>query len=65
MSSDTDGNNYKDNNRKSLRRDEHKQAGVFAHFQSSDHNSFLEDTEITFIDKTDPSDPYNALGILV
>ena len=50
-------NNYKDNNRKSLRRDEHKQAGFFAHFQSSDHNGFLEDTEITFIDKTDPSDP--------
>ena len=27
------------------------------HFQSLDHNGFLEDTEITFIDKTDPSDP--------
>ena len=50
-------NNYKDNNRKSLRRDEHKQADVFVHVQSLDHNSFLEDTEITFIDKTDPSDP--------
>ena len=50
-------NNYKDNNRKSLRGDEHKQAGFFAHFQGLDHNGFLEDTEITFIDKTDPSDP--------
>ena len=50
-------NNYKDNNRKSLRGDEHKQADVFVHVQSLDHNSFLEDTEITFIDKTDPSDP--------
>ena len=49
-------NNYKDNNRKSLRGDEHKQAGFFAHFQSLDHNGFLEDTEITFIDKTDPFD---------
>ena len=50
-------NNYKDNNRKSLRGDEQKQAGFFAHFQSLDHNGFPEDTEITFIDKTDPFDP--------
>ena len=40
-------NNYKDNNRKSLRGDKHKQAGFFTHFQSLDHSSFLEDTEIT------------------
>ena len=45
-------NNYKDNNRKSLKGNESKQAGFFAHFQSLDHN-----TEITFIDKTDPSNP--------
>ena len=57
MSSDIDGTIIRDNNRKSLRGDEHKQAGFFAHFQSLDHNGFLEDTEITFIDKTDPSDP--------
>ena len=50
-------NNYKDNNRKSLRGDEHKQAGFFAHFQGLDHTGFVEDTEITFIDKTDPSGP--------
>ena len=37
--------------------DEHKQAGFFAHFQSLDHGDFLEDTEITFIDKTGPSNP--------
>ena len=49
-------NNYK-HNRKSLRGDEHKQAVLFAHFQGLDHNGFLEDMEITFIDKTDPSDP--------
>ena len=36
---------------------EHNQAGFFAYFQSLDHNGFPEDTEITFIDKTDPSDP--------
>ena len=45
-------NNYKDNNRKSLKGNECKQAGFFAHFQNLDHN-----TEITFIDKTDPSNP--------
>ena len=38
-------NNYKDNNRKSLRAEDHKQAG------------FINDAEIRFIDKTDPSDP--------
>ena len=47
--------NYKDNNEKCLRGDEHKQAGLFAHFQSLHNNCFLEETEITFIDKTDPS----------
>ena len=38
-----------------MKEDKHKKAGFFAHFQSLDHNGFLEDTEITFIDKTDPS----------
>ena len=45
-----------------MRGDEHKQAGFFAHFQGLDHNGFLEDTEITFIDKTDPSDPTRREG---
>ena len=27
----------------------------FYHIQSSDHNGFLKDTDITFLDKTDPS----------
>ena len=45
-------NNYKDNNRKSLKGNECKQAGFFAHFQSLDHH-----TEITLIDKTDLSNP--------
>ena len=40
-----------------MREDEHKQAGFLAHFQNLDLNGFLEHTEITFIDKTDPSDP--------
>ena len=37
--------------------DEHKQAGFFARFQSLNHNIFLVDTEITFIDKIGPCDP--------
>ena len=27
------------------------------HFSSPDHNGFLNDVSVTFIDKTDPSDP--------
>ena len=50
-------NNYKDNNRKSLRDEDHKMAGFFAHFQTAGHSGFINDTEIRFIDKTDPSDP--------
>ena len=38
-----------------MRGNEHKQAEFFAHFQSLEHNGFLKDTEITFIDKIDPS----------
>ena len=30
---------------------------IFAHFQTSGHSGFINDTEIRFIDKTDPSDP--------
>ena len=40
-----------------MREDKHKQAEFFPHFESLDHNRFLEDTEIKFIDKTDPSGP--------
>ena len=47
--------NYKNNNRKSLKVDDHNQAGIFANFQNLDHKGFLEDTEIAFIDKTNPS----------
>ena len=48
-------NNYKDNNQKSLRDEDHKQAGFFAHFQTAGHSGFINDTEIRFIDKTGPS----------
>ena len=32
-------------------------AGFFAHFQTAGHSGFINDTEIRFIDNTDPSDP--------
>ena len=50
-------NNYKDNNRKSLRGEDHRQAGFFAHLQIAGHSGFINDTETRFIDKADPSDP--------
>ena len=33
------------------------QQHLFDHFCDSDHSDFLSDVSITFIDKTDPSDP--------
>ena len=50
-------NNYKENDRKGKRGEEHKQPLVFEHFSSNDHNGFLEDCIITLTDKTDGSDP--------
>ena len=49
---------WKGNNWKSLRGEDHKQAGFFAHFQTAGHSGFINDTEIRFIDKTDPCDRY-------
>ena len=49
-------NNYKDNNRKSVLDENHKQAGFFANFQTAGHSGFANDTEIRFIDKTDSPD---------
>ena len=37
--------------------EDHKQACFFAHFQTAGHCGFINDTEIRFVDKTDPSDP--------
>ena len=50
-------NKYKENNRKAKRGEEYTQPLVFEHFPSNDHNGFLEDCSITFIDKTDGYDP--------
>ena len=50
-------NNYKDNDRKARRGEEHMQPELFEHFHSKEHNGFLQDCSITLIDKTDGSDP--------
>ena len=47
----------RDNNQKSLRGEDQEQTGILAHFQTAGHRDFINDTEIRFIDKTDPSDP--------
>ena len=39
-------NNYKGNNPKSLRGEDHKQAGFFTHFQTAGRSRFINDTEI-------------------
>ena len=33
------------------------QEHLFQHFSSPGHNGFLNDVSVTFIEKTDPSDP--------
>ena len=33
------------------------QEHLFCHFSMASHDGFLNDVSITFIDKTDPSDP--------
>ena len=50
-------NNYKENDRKALRGEEHMQPELFEHFAGDNHNCFLTDCSITLIDKTDGSDP--------
>ena len=50
-------NNYKSNDRKFQRLEPCMQEHLFSHFSMAGHNGFLNDVSITFIDKTDPSDP--------
>ena len=50
-------NNYKDNNRKYLRKESCIQQHLFEHFSSKGHNSFLDVAFIIFIDKTHPKEP--------
>ena len=49
-------NNYKENDRKALRGEEHMQPELFEHFAADNHGCFLTDCSITLIDKTDGSD---------
>ena len=48
---------HSDTSRKYLRGEDHKQVDFFAHFQTAVHSGFINDTEIRFIDNTDPFDP--------
>ena len=50
-------NNYKDNNRKYLRKEACMQQHFFEHFSSKDHSGFLDGVSIIFIDKTDTKNP--------
>ena len=50
-------NNYKSNDRKFQRLEPCMQEHLFSHFSMAGHDGFLNDVSITFIDKTDPSDP--------
>ena len=50
-------NNYKNNQHKAKRGKDHNQKYFHEHFLSHDHNGLINDIEIIFIDKTDPSDP--------
>ena len=50
-------NIYKDNQGKANRGEDHTQKYFHEHFLSHDYTGLINDTEIIFIDKTDPSDP--------
>ena len=50
-------NNYKENDGKALRGEEHMQPELFEHFAADNHSCFLTDCSITLIDETDRSDP--------
>ena len=50
-------NNYKSDSRKHVQGATCMQQHLFNHFCTSGHCGFLEDVSLTFIDKTDPSDP--------
>ena len=50
-------NNYRSYNKKYQRLEPCMQEHLFEHFNEEEHHGFLEDVSITFIDKTDPSEP--------
>ena len=49
-------NNYKSNCRKHQRGETCTQQPLYEQLCSSNHNCFISDVSVTFIDKTDPSD---------
>ena len=50
-------NNYKSNDRKYQKLESCIQRHLFEHFHSEGHHCFLDKISVTFIDKTDPSEP--------
>ena len=50
-------NNYKDNNRKYIRKESGMEQHLFKHLSSEGHNSFLDGFSNVYIDKTDHKDP--------
>ena len=50
-------NNYKSNDSKFQRLESCMQEHLFSHFSLAGHDGFFNNVSITFIDKTDPSDP--------
>ena len=48
---------YKENDTKTLKGEEHMQPELFKHFEAINYNCFLTDCSITLTDKTDGSDP--------
>ena len=53
-------NNYKSNGRKFQHAEPCMQEYLFWHFSSPGHIRFLNDVSVTFIDKTEPSDPLKS-----
>ena len=50
-------NNYKFNYRKYQKLESCMQQHLFEHFNSEGHHCFFDEISITFIDKTNPSEP--------
>ena len=50
-------NNYNSNNRKHQHFESCMQEHLFEHFNEEEHHGFSEDVSITFINKTDSSEP--------
>ena len=57
-------NNYKSNCRKHQRGETCMQQHLYEHFCSSNHNCLISDVSVTFIDETDPCDPFGTLTAL-